>query len=791
MLSRKAWRDTLAHKGQFLALIVLVSLGVASFITFQNGCYDLRASLDETYSRLHFADLTVRVDRLPLTASRRIEQIPGVASARVRTVQDVGLDLKNGSQGTARIVSIPNGSDARVNDVVVQEGRRPLPLARNEVLLSPMYAGVTSTQVNDTLSLRIGGERRTVRVVGIATDSEYLDPLKAPGDFPHPDEFAVVYTNQHVVEKLLGHADSGNDVAVRANENVDTMRLATRIEDELEPYGVATSVMRADQASYVVMQSQLSVNGTLAIWIPILVLAISSMSIFIALSRLITAQRGQIGLAKALGYADRQILLHYLAHALIIGVAGSILGVGLGLLGAQGMAAGYAYILGLPFLKTGLYPGVIGVAVGVAITACVSAAILPAMNSARLAPAIAMHSDPNQSLKGGRVPLLERALGPVMPRGFTFRLPLRNIFRARRRSLYTVAGIAFALVLSVLTATMSDSMDALVNGSFGRVEHWDISAAFDQPVDASRVGELRTLQGVRSVQPALALPVKVAHGSASVSIVLTAMAPDANFHAFSTTHGRKPSESIAGGEIVLSASTAKRLGVGAGQRVLVDPPPDGDPAPVRVGTLSEEALGQPAYVSYKTAAEITKGSADRFNVFYLGCDPARASRIQNRVYDMPGVTSVQVKTGVIQSLQLVLESMYFFYAVLLVFGSAIAFVVVYTTFSANITERTREIATMRTIGEDNAHLTAMVTLENLLLALVGLPLGLWLGSLAAGAVFAAMAMESQSYTLTALLYPSSVAGICALMLAVVLLSEVPPVRRIFRLDLAEATKVLE
>ena len=115
--------------------------------------------------------------------------------------------------------------------------------------------------------------------------------------------------------------------------------------------------------------------------------------------------------------------------------------------------------------------------------------------------------------------------------------------------------------------------------------------------------------------------------------------------------------------------------------------------------------------------------------------------------------------------------------------------VVYTTFTANVTERTREIATMRTIGEDNLRLTVMITLENLLIAVAALPLGVWLGVQATNAMFASFSTDA--YTIRAYIYPESVARICVLMLAVVLLSEIPPVRRIFRLDLAEATKVME
>jgi putative ABC transport system permease protein len=789
MLSLKAWRDTLAHKGQFIALIVLVSLGIMSFVTFQNSYYDLSASLEEAYSRLLFADLTVRVDRIPLAAARRIEQVPGVSVARVRTVQDVGLDLGGGQQGTARIISFPDDGAVSVNAVNLEAGRLPAAESRDEVLLHPKFASETSAKVNDELTLRIGGKRRVVHVVGIASDPEYLYPLRGTGDLPSPGEFAVLFAPEHVTESLLGRAGSGNDVAVRAEPGTDIELLVERLEAELEPYGVVMSAPRADQPGYEALRSELDQNRIMAFWMPLLVLAISSMSLFIALSRLVTAQRGEIGLAKALGYTDGQLVFHYLSFALIIATGGSLLGVGLGLLGARGVAATYTGFLGLPFLKSGFYPGVLSVAVGVAVVSCIAAAIFPALRSARLAPALAMHSDPNQSLAGGRIPLVERMLGRLLPRSFTFRLPLRNIFRARRRSLYTVLGIAFAMVLSVVTISMFDSIDYLMSSTFSQVERWDIAAVFEQPIGPSRVAEVRALRGVNRVQPALVMPVKVTHDGAEANVSLTAMAPDADFHGFTAAKGATPAQALAAGDMVLAASTASKLNVGVGERVMVDPPPDGDPVSVRVGSLSEETLGQPAYVSLETGAGITDEPMNRYNALYLSSEPAGANRIQDEIYDMPGAASVQVKAGLVERLKSLMALTNVFGWVLLGFGSALAFVVVFTTFTANVTERTREIATMRTIGEDNFRLTVMVTMENLLLTIAALPLGVWLGILATDAIFASF--NTMSYTLTASIYPASVARICLLMLVVVLLSEIPPVRRIFRLDLAEATKVME
>ncbi len=790
MLTLKAWRDTLAHKGQFIALIVLVSLGIMSFVTFQNGYYDLRASVDEAYGRLRFADFTVRVERMPLNAARRIETLDGVAAARVRTIQDVGLEFSGGErQATARLITIPDEPGTTVNGVYVEAGRFPVPGARDEVLLHPKFSQETGIGVNDSLTLRIGGERRTLRVVGIASDPEYLYPLRTAGDIPSPGEFAVVFVTEEVAESLLGTSGYGNDMAVRAAPGTDVDDLIETVERELRPYGVIDSVPRAEQPGYDGLKSELDQNRVMARSLPVLVLLISSMSLFIALSRLVTAQRGEIGLAKALGYSDRQILLHYLSFALVIAAGGIILGVALGLLGARGVALSYTSILGIPFLESGIYPGVLLTAAGIAVVSCIAAALVPALNSARLAPAIAMHADPNKSLAGGRIPLIERLLRPILPRSFTFRIPLRNLFRARRRTLYTVLGIAFAMVLSVVTISMFDSIDYLLDETFSRVERWDVAAYFDQPVGDARIAEIRRLNGVERIQPALVLPVTVTFGDTEENVSLTAMRPEADFHGFSPAAGAPPADALRAGDLILAASTARKLGVGTGTQVEVDSPLTDDPVRMRVGALSDETLGQPGFVSLDAAADLVGGQINRFNALYLTADPKRGDRIQDEIYDMPDVASVQVKAGLVTRLKSLLELFNVFGTVLLVFGGALAFVVVFTTFTANVAERTREIATMRTIGEDNGRLTLMITLENLLIALAALPLGLWLGIRATDAIFSSF--ETESYTLSAYIYPASVVRICLLMVAVLLLSEIPPVRRIFGLDLAEATKVME
>jgi len=787
-LTLKAWRDMLAHKGQFISLVVLIAIGITSYVTFQNGYYNLKASLDYAYTTLRFADFTVRVDRMPLTTARAVERIPGVATALVRTVNDVGLELKNEDQATARVIG-SSGPTAELNAIHIERGRFPAASARNEVVLSTQFAGDTGTSLGDQLTLLIGGHDAIVRVVGIGIDPENLYAMQNEGTLPAPGTFAIVYTTEKGIEYLFGTAHSGNDIAVKAEPGVDLDELAEEVEDELRPYGLDSTAMRDDMPSYAGLDSELKQNELMARSMPALILAISSMSLFIALSRLVQAQRGEIGLAKALGYSDGQILTHYLTIAMMIAIAGSVVGVGLGLWGAQGVAAMYVSMLGVPFITSGFYPQVVAIAVALALVSCGAAAAMPAWRSARLAPAIAMHSDPNTSLAGGHIPVIERLLSPILPRSFTFRLPLRNIFRAKRRTLYTVLGIAFAMVLSVATVAMFDSIDYIMDKAFTHIERWDIMAAFDAPFGTARVAEVRRMAGVERVQVALMLPVTMSSGGVEEDVVVTATRPDADFHGFEPVSGIAPADALAAGDLVLSSSTAMKLRVAPGSWVTVDSPLIDDPVTLRVGTLSDEMLGQPVYISLEAASQLTGAPVTSYNALYIDADPTRANRIREDIYDLPGAAAVQVKAGYVEQLKKWLQLFDYFGVVLLGFGAALAFVVVFTTFTANVTERTREIATMRTIGEDNLRLTVMITLENLAIAVAAIPLGLWLGVQAATALFNYFDIEG--FELKAYIYPESIVQICVLMVAVVLLSEIPPVRRIFRLDLAEATKVME
>ncbi|MDO8737000.1 MAG: FtsX-like permease family protein [Thermoleophilia bacterium] len=787
MLLLKTWRDIKARKGQFSALIILVALGITSFVAFVSGYYNLTASADQANSELKLADFTVHVVDAPRSAVDGLKNIPGVAAVQGRLVIDTGVDLDENTQLTGRVISVPAGTHPPVDDILIESGSYPAEDSPG-IFVNKKFASDNGIGPGDRLGVWAGGVKYDIEISGTVTSPEYIYPIRAKGELPSPKEFAVIFMTEDAAGQMFGLPSSYNDFAVSVAPGADREAVIGEVESVLEPYRVEETVRQEDQPSNFALHEEIRQNQSFAYFMPLVILIISALSLFIALSRLVQSQRGEIGLAKALGYANWQILLHYLFFSLIIAAAGAIVGFALGQIFAIFITNLYTDLLGIPFLESQIHIEVILWSVLMSTVSCVAAGLLPAYASARLLPVKAMHADPTLVVSGGKIPLVEKLLRPILPKAFTFRIPLRNVFRAKRRSLYTIIGIAFALVLTISTWAMFDTFNELIDVHFVQTENWDVTAAFEVPFTAGMIEDVRGIEGVNNVQTALQLPARLEAGGRTHESNITAMEPDQSFHYLNISEGASTNEALAGAGLIMTPAIAKKLGAKVGDEITVSSPYVKEEK-LTLMSLSDEAWGAPVYVSAAEGRKLSGSPGGIYNTLYLDVDPDQAQAIKKQLYSLPGAATIMIKTTLIDSIRSMFDLLYTFGAILLLFGFTMAFVVIYNTFTANILERSREIATMRTIGEDRLHLAAMVTLENMFLAIVGIPVGIVMGLWVANALYKSLSTEA--YSLKVVIYGSSYAMIILSILVVLLISEIPPIWRIFKLDLAEATKVIE
>jgi putative ABC transport system permease protein len=459
-----------------------------------------------------------------------------------------------------------------------------------------------------------------------------------------------------------------------------------------------------------------------------------------------------------------------------------VLGYGLSIV----LTNAYASALNIPLVSNRFQGEPIAVSVVLSIVVALAAAAIPAWSAARMLPAPAMRPSPEVAVARGSVPLIERVIGLGRRPPMLLRLSIRNIWRAPRRTLYTVGAIGLGLVLLVVGFSTFDSMHFMVDKQFGKTYRWDLAGMFSSPQSENALAEIRFIQGVESAEPAYFALAEATVGSRRNNLQLVALSSGQELHGFDPEGGRDAEKSLSEGKIILTKGVTGQLHVGVGDSVEIRT--EGGSASLEVGGVSKEALGGLVYVSMEVK-DGPLGLPTGFNsVFLRTTSPSLNRDVQAELYRMPNMEGVQIRQEIRDDFEDVMAlfnvMIWFVVAFCLVMSAAIVF----NTMTVNVLERERETATMRTLGSSGLSVAVMLVSEGLAFSLLaiapGLILGTWVSS------YLIQAFNSEFLTMSFHMYTKTYVMISALVVAAALLSTLPSIRYSIRMNLAEATKVL-
>ncbi|MBN1190249.1 MAG: FtsX-like permease family protein [Dehalococcoidales bacterium] len=778
-LRKKLIRDLCSDKWLFLAVTVVIFLGAALFcsslIAFQN----MRSSYDYSYEKLGFADFTLEVKSAPPDAKEKLKRLPGVKSVTGRTYIDIGISLpqKDGQKMIATLISVPQDSHPEVNDLKIESGNYLSPGNDYQVLLEKSFAEYHGLKPGDGILLYgISGEKEFT-TAGIATSPEYIFPAKSKNEFfVSPDTWGVIFVPDTVVSELSG--DNGdNQFCVLVDEGADVSSVIGLFKETLEPYSVIEVVTRDEQPSNAGLEMDLQEFGEMAEIFPVLFLLVGAITTFILLSRIIQRQRSQLGLMRAIGYSRRQVLWHYLGFALVIGVTGSITGVIAGYFLAGSITDLYIEMLGLPYKLAGFHWMAMEEGVIIGILPCLIAGIFPALAASRLQPAEAMRTP---SPAGGRKLLIERVIPYFGRLSLLWKIPLRNIFRNRRRSLSTVLGVAFGAILMMASAGFLDSIDSLFSVQFGHIQRYDARLSFADPAKQEISAEVEEWEGVNETAAILELPVVLEYGNKTFPTLVMGIPPETELYGLYSSSGRK--ETTREGHILLAGAIRDKLAVEAGDAIAVNSPYG--KAVFELDEFVEQPMGSYGFITLGNAQQLI--GAKIINGILLNMEDdsisgLRSTASQNLSGVAVGITS-EIERQMMDLMDLINVIMW----VMLGFGAIMALMVVFTMITISLVERRREIATMRTLGEGSGRIAGMVTIENMLLGAAGLVIGIPLGY--AVTMYLMRLVQTDMFRFGLVFYGRTYLLIAGILIIVVLLSELPGILALNRLNLAKVTK---
>ena len=469
---------------------------------------------------------------------------------------------------------------------------------------------------------------------------------------------------------------------------------------------------------------------------PVLFFLVAALISLTTMTRMVEEQRVQIGTMKALGYGKAAIAGKYIGYALIATLGGSIFGV---LVGEKILPfiIIYAYMILYKHLPAILVPYHMSYALqasGIAVACTLIATIASCYKELAAEPAELMR--PAAPKQGKRI-LLER-IGIIWKHlNFTWKSTVRNLIRYKKRFFMTIFGIGGCMALMVVGFGLKDCIYEIVSLQYEKVQFYDAATYMSDDISEENRQQLHDYldQNADIKETIEARMQKTDVKSASGKKTLYLMVPSDNekiedFLSFHSRTNKDEVYSLKKDEVILTEKMASLLNVKVGDELTIEDEDRGDQT-VTVGAICENYMSHYLYLSPEKYEELYGVPAEYNTIIYSVKDGKddQIEKIGTKLLSMDGVLNVSYTSSIEGRLDDMLRSLNLVIVVLIVSAGMLAFVVLYNLNNINITERQRELATLKVLGFYDGEVASYVYRENILLTIIGSVVGMVLGNL--------------------------------------------------------------
>lgn len=722
-LDKKLWRELWAMRMQALAIALVIVSGVAIFIMSLSTLDSLYETRENYYRNHHFAEIFSSLKRAPLSLVKRIEEIPGVDKVETRVVAYVNIDVAGFSDPVSgHLLSLPDNSSGLLNQIYLRKGRLLESGRDNEIVLSEEFANAHDLQMGDTLHATINGRRKALTVVGHALSPEYIYQIAPGAMFPDYLRYGVLWMARKPLATAYDMDGAFNDVTLTLSKDGNEQDVIDRLDELLKPYGGIGAYARKDQLSNRFLSEELKQQQTIATVFPVIFFGVATFLLNVVISRLISLEREQIATLKAFGYSNFAVGLHYSKLVLMIVGLGIIGGVGAGIWMGKGMSNIYMELYSLPFMIYVLRPEVIIAAALICIIVALLGTLYAVRTAARLAPAQAMRPEPPAIY---HATLVER-LG--LQRWFSqpTRMILRHIERRPLKSLLTTLGISMACGTMMTGGFQEDAIKHMVDVQFGMSQRSDITAIYTEPTSQDSLYSLQSLRGIDHAEGFRVVPAKLQFEHRFYRTSVQGIQPGGELMRLLDTELKVihlPQDGV-----ILTDYLAELLHIQVGDMLTIEVlESNRSKVQVPVVGTAKEYLGVNAYMQREALNRLLK-EGNVISGAWLKVDELYQREVYSKLKDMPRIAGVVEQKSAIKSFyETMAETILFFTFITTLLGGSIAFGVVYNSMRIALSERNRELASLRVLGFERDEVAYILLGELALLTLVAIPIGMLIG----------------------------------------------------------------
>lgn len=799
--------------GRYLALLLIVSLSVSFFAGLKVTKDAMYATAQDYLDTQNFCDFRListlgfsEDDVETLSREGYVGKVEGMKSV------DVLIPYKEASSAF-KLMSITE----QVNLPALAAGR--MPQTATECLAdarafdeSDLGTVVTLSADNDADTLDLL-ETKSFLIVGLANSPLYLSTDRGTttiGDgalkgflLLHPDAFSMdVYTE--VDACLRRSADiysSEYDGLVETYKPEITKRINALAWDQYDSYldllGLDREhaeyvnleepdtyvLTRQENAGFVSFQNDTAIVSAVANLLPVFFIMIALLVCITTMTRMVSEERTQIGVLKAMGFHSWDIAAKYLLYALSATFLGWLLGF---FLGTWALPEVFWWAYGVLYkfapLKYTYSQSLAMITLGVSLVGILGATLASCQRSLRSVPAELIR--PQRGKSGKRI-LLEYIPFLWKPLSFLQKITLRNMLRYKLRMTMMLVGIGCCTALMVTAFGVRDSMLHVGNDQFGGVQHYALSFSFTEgentPEAAAR------LDGVDDVLPCIQDRVDV-YGDTENMHSVTLIGLDnwdavENYWTLSWQSQEVPEPGA--GEALVSRRLAEKLALSPGDTIEVEDS-DLNRVTLRVAGVFENYVGNYLFVQGDTCRE--RFGNEGFNAAMLQAS-GDLNQIAKALTELDGVTALSRMDVLLDQVDSAMSCLNYIIWLVVGFAWALAFIVIYNLTNINLAERSREIATVEVLGFYPRETAAYVLRENLVLSFLAAILGLPLGKVMHGVVMSMVMVDNSCFNIHIERTSYIAAFVCTVLFAWVV--GLVMRRHIRRIPMAESLKAVE
>lgn len=773
-LDKRLFRMIKATKGQYIAVLAIIVTGIFIFTAVSNSSINLKDSIDDYYAKTNFADIFVKGSGIDKKLEKDLIGKHDIKEAEARIVFDTSYITDDRDENVnVRVVSVDKFEN-KINKLFMKSGKRTL--TEKDIIVIEQFAKARNINVGDIIKIKINEKQREFRVSGIASSPEYIYMMENEQSLmPDPEKFGVVFLEESYLRKVYSSGGNFNEILLKVNDGSNIGKICEYLEDNLSRYGVTRAIKKSDQLSNNMMSQEVSGLEMMSKSIPVVFLVFAGIMLAVMLSRIVKKDRTSIGVLKALGFTDGEIITHYLKYAASVGIIGGVLGSVIGTALSGAMTNLYLEFFNIPMLTVKVYYYRIFVSVVLSLLFCTILGFWGVRGIIKINPAESMK--PESPKKGKRI-FIENIKFIWNHVPFSWKIIIRNIFREKRKFVFVGAAVAITCGMMIMTMWMTDIIDVMFNRHYDEFMKVQYNVSFNGFVNKNVIKQFTESVRIKDMEGRIEMPFKIQNGRKSKIVNVIGLERDTVFYGFKDLKGSNVNLPAEGA--LISSNLASSLNVRVGDEILMKSFISDDNVYVTVKGIINQALGINAYmdIDYMSRRFLDKGI---INGVYINSDEDVAAKL-DRMKNINVMSQSDMRNAFDEFTTLTAVFMGF----MVVFSGLLGFIIVYSMTLMSINERTLEFSSLRVMGFTKKEIFGMVVRENMIMTVIGtiagIPVGLNLID------YMSKTFTTDVYTMNETVSLNNLAAAVVLTMVFIVLAQLMTYAKIHKLDFMQALK---